>query len=156
MSKKSKKENQSGEGTAKKGFESTYQADKLREAIKAGLSARSIMEKLAVKSKQVLKQHVLKLIQEDKEFYEVRGLYEKGGTTIRATPKGELKIGPSVLRAQGITLSPGDELHLATDGAFTVILSKIAEKDTAPAGTEQESPLVDALPDPDSGNATLP
>ena len=105
------------------------------------------MDKLDIKSKQVLKQHVLKLIQEDKVFYEVRGLYEKGGTTIRATPKGELKIGPSVIRSQGLTLAPGDEFHLSIDGDV-IILSKV-KKDTASADTGQESPLVD---DPQADN----
>ena len=99
------------------------------------------MDTLGVKCKQVLKQHVLKLIQEDKEFYEIRGLYEKGGTTIRATTKGELKIGPSVLRSQGLTLAPGDEFHLSYDGDL-VILSKM-KKDAVSADTGQDSPLVD-------------
>jgi hypothetical protein len=142
--KKGDGENHSGGGKAKKVFESTYQADKLRECINQGLSAKSIMDKLNVKSKQVLKQHVLKLIQEDKEFYEVHGLYEKGGRCIRATPKGEIKIGPSVLRAQGITVNPGDEFHLSVDGAV-IILSKM-KKDTTPDGNDPDSPLVDELP----------
>jgi hypothetical protein len=144
MSKKKKNEgeNHSGDGKAKKGFESTYQADKLRECIKAGLNARSIMEKLGVKSKQVLKQHVLKLIQEDKVFYEILGLYEKGGTTIRATPKGELKIGPSVLKAQGADVSPGDEFHLSVDGDI-IILSKVKKDATSASTDNPDSPLVD-------------
>ena len=153
MSKKKKDEAGSGEGKAKKGFESTYQADKLREAIKANLSARSIMEKLGVKSKQVLKQHVLKLIQEDKEFYEIHGLYEKGGTRIRATPKGELKIGPSVLKSQGAAVASGDEFHLSVDGDV-IILSKV-KKDTTPADTGQDTPLVD-VPQTDTGEHETP
>jgi len=152
-----------GEPKAKKTFESTYQADKLREAIKQGLSARSIMENLNVKSKQVLKQHVLKLIQEDKVFYEVRGLYEKGGTTIRATPKGELKIGPSVLKSQGAIVAAGDEFHLSVDGDV-IILSKV-KKDASAADigdtaentdTGLDSPLVDDAHADTGGFDTLP
>lgn len=147
MSKKAKSEGQSSEEKAKKGFESTYQADKLRVAIKKGLSARSIMETLDIKSKQVLKQHILKLIQEDKEFYDIPGLYEKGTRTIRATPKGELKIGPSVLRAQGIAVAAGHEFNLSVDGD-TIILSKI-KQDNQPADHDLEPPLVDAPQDQD-------
>lgn len=154
MSKKTKNEDQSPEDKKKKGFESTYQADKLRAAIKKGLSARSIMEALDIKSKQVLKQHILKLIQEDKEFYDVPGLYEKGGRTIRATPKGELKIGPSVLRAQGIAVAAGDEFNLSVDGD-AIILSKI-KLDNQPADRDLESPLVDALQDQDGQDETPP
>ena len=137
MSKKSK----TFEEKAKQGFESTYQADKLRAAVKKGLSARSIMDALGIKSKQVLKQHLLKLIQEDKGFYEISGLYEKGGRTIRATPKCELKIGSSVLRAQGLDIHPGTEFHLTIDGD-SIILSKV-NRDNAPADNDLESPLVD-------------
>jgi hypothetical protein len=155
MSKKKKEEATTGEPKAKKGFESTYQADKLRESIKAGLSARSIMDKLGIKSKQVLKQHLLKIITEDGKFYAVHGLYEKGGTRIRATPKGELKIGPSVLRAQGLTLAAGDEFHLSVaDGV--ILLSKIVQKDATSADTGQESPLVDDPQTDNDGDDTLP
>ena len=152
MSKKTKNESSSSDGKTKKGFESTYQAEKLRSCIVQGLSARSIMESLGIKSKQVLKQHVLKLIQEDKEFYEIPGLYEKGSRTIRATPKGELKIGPSVLRAQGITVAAGDEFHLSVDGD-NIILSKV-KKNTLPTDMLPEPPLMDGQPD-DIGEAGI-
>jgi hypothetical protein len=162
MSKKKQDEATTGEKT----FESTYQADKLREAIKQGLSARSIMENLNVKSKQVLKQHVLKLIQEDKVFYEVRGLYEKGGTTIRATPKGELKIGPSVLKSQGAIVAAGDEFHLSVDGDV-IILSKVktgvesgeigdSAENAENTDTGLDSPLVDDAQADTGGFDTLP
>jgi hypothetical protein len=155
MIKKTKRDDQpvNDDGKTKKGFESTYQADKLRDCIKKGFSARMIMDKQNIKSKQVLKQHVLKLIQEDKEFYEISGLYEKGGRTIRATPKGELKIGPSVLKAQGIIVHPGDEFHLSVDGK-SVILQKITE-DNAPVRNSLESPLLDDSTDYSNEDETL-
>ena len=108
----------------KKGFESTYQADKLREAITSGMSAREIMEKLDIKSKQVLKQHCLKLIQEDKVYYDIPSLYEKGTRNIKVTPKGEIKIGPSVLRSQGADVPPGSEFYLSVDNN-TITLSLV-------------------------------
>jgi hypothetical protein len=146
MSKKSTREGQPSEEKAKRGFESTYQADKLRDAIKKGLSARSIMESLNIKSKQVLKQHILKLIQEDKEFYDIHGLYEKGTRTIRATPKGEIKIGPSILRAQGLTVAAGDEFHLSVDGD-SIILSKM-KLDKQPADHDPEPPYYNGEEEP--------
>ena len=153
MSKKSKNDGQSSEDQpqeekkSKKGFESTYQAAALREAIKKGLSARSIMESLDIKSKQVLKQHILKLIQEDKVFYDIPGLYEKGGRTIRATPKSEIKIGSSVLRAQGASVRPGDEYRLTVSGD-DIILSKVTDTEP-PADHDLEPPLVDSFQDHD-------
>ena len=110
-------------GHAKKTFESSYHAGRLRGAIAKGLSAKAIMDELDIKSKQVLKQHCLRLIQEDKVFYEIPGLYEKGTRYIKATPKGEIKIGPSVLKAQGAEVSPGDEFHLSVDDG-KIILTK--------------------------------
>jgi len=122
----------------RKGFESTYQADKLRDAIKQGLSARAIMDKLDIKSKQVMKQHCLKLIQEDKVYYDIPGLYEKGTRNIKATAKGEIKIGPSVLKSQGADVSAGDEFYLTVDGD-SIILSRV-KKDSQP---EEPNPLAD-------------
>ena len=141
MTKKQKDDDQTKEDSPKKGFESTYQARKLRTCVSRRMSAHAIMEKLGIKSKQVLKQHVLKLIQEDKVFYEVSGLYEKGTRTVRATSKGELKIGPSVLRAQGITVATGDEFHLSVDGD-SIILSRVKDE-PLPAESGLESPLMD-------------
>ena len=143
MSKKNKDQvssetNQSEEG--KKVFESTYQADKLRELIKQGKNAREIMTTLDIKSKQVMKQHCLKLIQEDHQFYEIPGLYEKGTRNIKTTPKGEIKIGPSVLKAQGADVQPGDEFFLTVDGD-NIILSKVKRESSGDDEPEEQNPL---------------
>ena len=145
MSKKNKDQvssetNQSGEG--KKVFESTYQADKLRELIKQGKNAREIMDTLDIKSKQVMKQHCLKLIQEDKVYYEIPGLYEKGTRNIKATPKGEIKIGPSVLKSQGADVSAGDEFYLTVDGD-NIILSRVKKEKSSDDEPEEVNPLAD-------------
>ena len=141
MSKKTKDQapsetDQSWDG--KKVFESTYQADKLREAIKSGMNAREIMDALDIKSKQVMKQHCLKLIQEDKVYYDIPGLYEKGTRNIKATPKGEIKIGPSVLKSQGADVAPGAEFYLTVDGD-SIILSRVKKEDQP----EEPNPLAD-------------
>lgn len=123
MSKKNTSDNATGgDEVQKKGFESTYHAERLREAIKSGSTAKGIMDKLDIKSKQVLKQHCLKLIQEDKVFYEITGLYEKGTRFIRATPKGEIKIGPSVLKAQGADVAPGDDFQLSVEEGRIILV----------------------------------
>lgn len=144
MSKRNKGNDQSEQDQAegKKIFESTYQADKLRDAIKSGMPARAIMDKLDIKSKQVLKQHCLKLIQEDKIYYEIPGLYEKGTRNIKATPKGEIKIGPSVLKSQGIDVSPGSEFYLTVDGD-NIILSAVRKGSSTEEEAEKPNPLAD-------------
>lgn len=153
MAKKTKTETSDEKG--KKGFESTYQADKLRKCITSGMSALDIMAELDIKSKQVLKQHCLKLIQEDKVFYEIPGLYARGTRTVTATPKGEIKIGPSVLKAQGAVVHPRDQFHLSVDGD-NIILSKIDKEDAAVAKAE-DSLFVDDVQgqDNDSNDSLL-
>ena len=95
------------------------------------------MEKLDIKSKQVLKQHCLKLIQEDKVFYDIPSLYEKGTRNIKVTPKGEIKIGPSVLRSQGADAPPGSEFYLSVDND---IITLTLVKKGSWIGAEHEDP----------------
>ena len=56
-------------------FESKYDANLLRNLIKEGKTADEIQEALNLASRQSLKQHILRLINEDGKFYEVAGLY---------------------------------------------------------------------------------
>ena len=55
--------------------ESKYNPSVLRQCILEGLHADVIMDRLGLKHKQVLRQHLLKLCDLDKTFYEIEGLF---------------------------------------------------------------------------------
>lgn len=115
----------------KKMFESTYNAAKLRELLNNGADARTIMEKLEIKSKQVLKQHCLKLIQEDKKYYDIPLLYEKGSSKyVKVSSNGDIKLSKSTLRAQGADVAVGDSFTISVEDG-KIILTKSDTDDTA-------------------------
>ena len=95
-----KKQNES---KAKKVFESKYNPAKLRELIKAGKSCVEIQKELSIVSKQSMRQHVLRLINEDRTFYEIDGLYERSTNILKAGKYG-LKLSPKKLQSLGIFL----------------------------------------------------
>lgn len=89
--------------------ESRYNARELRHLINAGESANDIMEKLAIKHKQTLRQHVLKLISDDKQYYEVRGLYMKSSSKPKLKKNGILYINLKGVKFDGREVVEGDE-----------------------------------------------
>ncbi len=89
--------------------ESRYDARALRHLINAGESANDIMEKLSIKHKQTLRQHVLKLISDDKQYYEVRGLYMKTSSRPKVKKNGVLCITMKGVKFDGREVVEGDE-----------------------------------------------
>lgn len=89
--------------------ESRYDARALRHLINAGESAIEIMEKLSIKHKQTLRQHVLKLINDDKQYYEVRGLYMKTSSRPKVKKNGVLCINLKGVKFDGREVVEGDE-----------------------------------------------
>ncbi len=104
--------------------ESKYDPNLLREMILAGADATEIMEKLGIKHKQTLKQYVLKLINQDKTFYDVRKLYLKDSHHPTVNKKGELKINLKNLKLPDLTVSEGDQYSVEyADGK--IILTRV-------------------------------
>jgi hypothetical protein len=112
------------EGSDKKKIESKYNASLLRECIFAGMTASEIMVKMGVTHRQTLKQYVLKLMSDDRTFYEVKGLYLKNSRRPKVNNKLELKLYLKSLDLQGLVVSEGDEFSVSVENEM-IILTKV-------------------------------
>ena len=111
------------EGSDKKKIESKYNPSLLRECIFGGMTASEIMAKMDVKHRQTLKQYVLKLMSDDKTYYEVKGLYLKNSRRPKVNNKMELKIYLKSLDLQGMSIGEGDEFSILVEDQ-KIILTK--------------------------------
>ena len=111
------------DGFDKKKIESKYHPSLLRECIFNGMDASEIMVKMDVKHRQTLKQYVLKLMSDDKTYYEVKGLYLKNSRRPKVNNKMELKIYLKSLDLQGMSIGEGDEFSILVEDQ-KIILTK--------------------------------
>ena len=107
----------------KKKIESKYHPSLLRECIFNGMDASEIMVKMDVKHRQTLKQYVLKLMSDDKTYYEVKGLYLKNSRRPKVNNKMELKIYLKSLDLHGMSIGEGDEFSILVEDQ-KIILTK--------------------------------
>lgn len=98
--------------TCKKHFESKFDARLLRQMIQDGKNADEIQEALGVVSKQSLRQHVLKLINEDRQFYEIPELYVRNLKRPQVNFKGEIRLTKKMLEFRDSTYAHGDQFEL--------------------------------------------
>ena len=112
------------EGPEKKKIESKYNPSLLRECIFGGMTASEIMAKMDVKHRQTLKQYVLKLMSDDKTYYEVKGLYLKNSRRPKVNNKMELKIYLKSIDLQGLVVNDGDEFSVLVEDE-KIILTKV-------------------------------
>jgi len=98
--------------TGKKHFESKFDAKLLRQMIQDGKNADEIQEALGVVSKQSLRQHVLKLINEDRLFYEIPGLYVRNLKRPQVNFKGEVRLTKKMLDFADSTYAHGDQFEM--------------------------------------------
>lgn len=104
-----KKKNEDGSESSSGIPESRYNARALRELILAGDDAALIMDKLSIRHKQTLRQHVLKLISDDKQFYDVRGLYMKTSSRPKVKKNGVICVSLKGVTFDGREVIEGDE-----------------------------------------------
>lgn len=104
--------------------ESKYNPSILRECIKNNDTAAEIMTKLVIAHKQTLKQYVLKLISDDRVFYEVKGLYVKSSTRPKVNKNNEIKLYLKHLELGDLQLNEGDEFAVTIDNS-SIILTKL-------------------------------
>ncbi|MEL7639694.1 MAG: hypothetical protein AAGU21_08630 [Solidesulfovibrio sp.] len=112
------------EGSEKKKIESKYNPSLLRESIFDGMTASEIMTKMDVKHRQTLKQYVLKLMSDDKTYYEVKGLYLNNSRRPKVNNKMELKIYLKNIDLQGLVVNDGDEFSVLVEDE-KIILTKV-------------------------------
>lgn len=102
-------------------FESKYDAHKLRELITNGHTADQIQEAMGIASKQSLRQHILKLINEDRQFYDVPGLYVRNQRMPMVNFKGEIRLTKKQLSFPDSTYKHGDKFEIhATNEVITL------------------------------------
>ena len=111
----------------KKAFESKFDEKTLREMILAGKTADEIQEALGVISKQSLRQHVLKLINRDRKFYEIPGLYVRNLKRPMINFKGELRITKNMLDFPGSTYARNDQFEIEADNE-RIVLTRIVDQ----------------------------
>ena len=96
----------------KKRPESKYNASILRECLKEGLDAKSIMERMGIAHKPTLKHYILRLISEDRTFYDVKGLYLKSSSRPYVNKKGEVHFNINKLDLGELDIKEGDEFAI--------------------------------------------
>ncbi len=116
-------EKKNEDSKSSKKIESKFNPLKLRELIKEGNSAVQIMDKLEIKHKQTLKQYVLKLINNDRQFYDIPGLYLKSSSKPKVNKNRIIIIKVDNLDLGELTLQVDDEFNVKVDGS-KIILEK--------------------------------
>jgi len=130
---------------ARKMFESKYDENKLRKMIKGGNSASEIKEALGIATMQSLRQHVMRLINTDRAFYDVPGLYVRGQKLPQINFKGELRLTPKMMQFEDSTYKHGDKFEVEIDNE-KIILRRIETQ----AGTEEfEEPDAEVKEEPE-------
>ena len=108
-------------GNEKKRPESKYNASLLRECIKEGLDAKSIMEKMNITHKPTLKHFILKLISQDRQFYDIKGLYLKSSSRPYVNKKGEVRINVNKLDLGSLDVNEGDEFAVTVEDGKIIL-----------------------------------
>ena len=89
-------------------IESRYQPGLLRQCISENLSADSMMERLGILHKQTLRKHLLRLMAEDKTFYDIEGLFLRGSNLPKVNPRGRLTLNLRGIIIAGQEVREGD------------------------------------------------
>ena len=79
------------------------------------IDAKSIMEKMNITHKPTLKHFVLKLISQDRQFYDVKGLYLKSSARPYVNKKGEVRINVNKLDLGSLDVNEGDEFAVTVE-----------------------------------------
>jgi len=120
MSKKNSQEPQ-------KHFESKYDPATLRTMITEGKTADEIQSALGIVSKQSLRQHVLKLINQDRQFYDVPGLYVRNLRRPMINFKNELRLTKRMLDFPGSTYQHNDQFEIEIDNE-KIVLTRLVDQ----------------------------
>lgn len=89
-------------------IESRYQPGLLRQCITEGLSADAMLERLGIGHKPTLRKHLLRLMAEDKTFYDIEGLFLRGSNLPKVNPKGRLTLNLRGVIIAGHEVQDGD------------------------------------------------
>lgn len=123
----------------KKVFESKFDENNLRKLVTSGKNAEQIKSELGIASMQSLRQHVLRLINIDRQFYEVPGLYVRGKQRLPMINfKGELRLTKAMIAFEGSTYTHNDRFEVEADNE-RIILTRVGGTPVAVAEDEAAS-----------------
>jgi len=88
-------------------IEAKYNGEKLYALIKEGKDAKEIMAELGVLSMPTLKNHLMKLMQEKKEYLEIPGSSTRTRASAPVYKKGKIVLSANMLA--GITFDEGQK-----------------------------------------------
>lgn len=115
-----------GTSGSRKGFESKYDEKKLRTLIQEGKGANHIRETLGIATMQSLRQHVMRLCNTDRTFYDVPGLYVRNQRMPQINFKNQLTLSPKMMDFEGSTYKHGDKFEIQIDND-KIILTRLGE-----------------------------
>jgi hypothetical protein len=102
-------------------IESRYQPGLLRQCISEGISAESMMDRLEIKNMQTLRKHLLRLMAEDKTFYDIEGLFQRGSNVPKVNPKGRLTLNLRGIVIAGQEVTEGDLFQVRVEEDHIVL-----------------------------------
>lgn len=102
------KKRESSEGETSTRIESRYQPGLLRQCISENLTADAMMERLGIQHKQTLRKHLLRLMNEEKQFSDIEGLFMRGSNLPKVNPKGRLTLNLRGMVIAGQEVQEGD------------------------------------------------
>lgn len=129
----------------KQHFESKYDSATLRKLITEGKTADEIQAELSIVSKQSLRQHVLKLINQDRQFYEVPKLYVRNLKRPMINFKGELRLTKKMLDFPGSTYQHNDQFEIEVDNEKIVLTRIVDQKVEASETAEPSEPSEEGI-----------
>ena len=112
------------EGETSTRIESRYQPGLLRQCVNEGLSADAMMERLGILHKQTLRKHLLRLMAEDKTFYDVEALFVRGSNLPKVNPKGRLTLNLRGMVIAGQEVKDGDLFQVRVE-EDQIILTRV-------------------------------
>ena len=117
----SKKTTTPVEGATNSRIESRYQPGLLRQCVTEGLTADAMMERVGILHKQTLRKHLLRLMAEDKTFYDIEGLFLRGSNLPKVNPKGRLTLNLRGVIIAGQEVQEGDLFQVRVEEDRIVI-----------------------------------
>ena len=102
-------------------IESRYQPGLLRQCVSENLSADSMMERLGILHKPTLRKHLLRLMAEDQQFYNIENLFSRGSNLPRVNPKGRLTLNLRGMIIGGQEVVDGDLFQVRVEEDHIVL-----------------------------------
>lgn len=111
------KKSSSASDTVSSRIESQYQPGLLRQCIADGLSLDEMMVRLSILHKSTLRKHILRLMDEDKTFYDIDNLFSRSSNLPKVNPKGRLTLNLRGMIIGGETVKANDvfKVHVEED-----------------------------------------